>query len=243
MNYTWDWGLLFETSIIYGDSYLWLLTISVGWTLALSLVSWLLALSAGTFVGIMRCVENKALRWFAAIYVQIFRGIPLIVQMFLWYFIVPELVPPIKQWTLSASTGTVQFVAASLCLGLFTSARITEQVRSGIESLSQGAVNSAKALGLTDFQNYRYVILPQVFRRIFPPLTSEMMNLIKNSSIAMTIGFAELTFRAREVGEITFSYFESFTIVTVVYVLIAYSANRLAHFYERRPNKLGMYRP
>lgn len=242
MSYTWNWAFLFESSIIYGESYIWLFLVSIGFTLSISLVSWAIALAAGTAVGIMRCVESVPVRLFAAVYVQIFRGIPLIVQMFLWYFIVPELFPFIKQWTLSASTGTVQFVAACICLGLFTSARITEQVRSGIESLSQGAIYSAKALGLTGIQSYRYVILPQVFRRIFPPLTSEMMNLIKNSSIAMTIGLAELTFRAREVGEITFSYFESFTIVTLVYVLIAYGANRIAYLYELNLNKIGMFR-
>jgi len=240
MNYQWDWGLLFQTSEIYGETYLWLFCISVGWTLMLSMASWAIALSMGTAVGIMRCVPNRPARLFALGYVQVFRGIPLIVQMFLWYFIVPELWAPIKEWTLSTSTGTVQFTAACVCLGLFTSARITEQVRSGITALPPGAAGAAKALGLTPFQSYRYVILPQVFRTIFPPLTSELMNLIKNSSIAMTIGFAELTFRAREVGETTFSYFESFTIVTVAYIAIAYTANRLAHFYERRLDKTGL---
>ncbi|NYT45455.1 amino acid ABC transporter permease [Alcaligenaceae bacterium] len=234
MNHQWNWGLLLQTSEIYGESYLWLFVISVGWTLGVSAISWVVALAVGTTVGVMRTSPTRLPRLLAYVYVQVFRGVPLIVQMFLWYFIAPELWAPLKEWVVSTPTTMVQLATACVCLGLFTAARIAEQVRSGIESLSAGALAAALALGLTRVQAYRYVILPQTFRIIFPPLTSELMNLIKNSSIAMTIGLAELTFRAREMGETTFAYFEAFLMATLAYILIAYSANRLSWLYERR---------
>jgi glutamate/aspartate transport system permease protein len=121
-----------------------------------------------------------------------------------------------------------------LCLGLFTSARIAEQVRAGIQSLPRGQRLASMALGLTPVQTYRHVLLPEAFRIIIPPLTSETMNLIKNSSIALTIGLAELTFRARELGEYTFSFFEAFTAATLVYIIISMTANRVMAVVERR---------
>ncbi|MBP6018594.1 MAG: amino acid ABC transporter permease [Burkholderiaceae bacterium] len=240
MNHQWNWGLLLQTSEIYGETYWWLFLISIGWTLCLSLVSGVIALFLGTFVGVMRTLHGRIPRLFSLVYVQVFRGVPLIVQLFLWYFILPELWGPLKSWVVSTNTLVVQFLAASVCLGLFTSARITEQVRSGIQSLSAGAMAAAQALGLTPIQAYRHVVLPQAFRIILPPLTSEMMNLIKNSSIAMTIGFAELTFRAREVGETTFAYFEAFLVATFAYIVIAYSANRFSAWYASRMKITGL---
>ena len=131
--------------------------------------------------------------------------------MFLWYFVIPEFIPPLKHWMVTTEPIYAQFLSAVLCLGLFTSARIAEQVRAGIQSLSRGQRNAGMAVGLTQPQVYRYVLLPMAFRIIIPPLTSETMNLIKNSSIALTIGLAELTFRSREIGEYTFNFFEAFT--------------------------------
>ena len=148
-------------------------------------------------------------------WVELFRNIPLLVQMFLWYFVIPEFIPPLKRWMIETEPAYAQFLAAVLCLGLFTSARIAEQVRAGIQSLSRGQRNAGLAVGLTQVQVYRYVLLPMAFRIIIPPLTSETMNLIKNSSIALTIGLAELTFRSREMGEYTFNFFEAFTAATL----------------------------
>ncbi len=167
-------------------------------------------------------------------WVEIFRNVPLLVQMFLWYFVIPEFIPPLKRWMVSTEPAYAQFIAAVMCLGLFTSARIAEQVRAGIQSLPRGQRNAAMALGLTQMQTYRHVLLPMAFRIVIPPLTSETMNLIKNSSIALTIGLAELTFRARELGEYTFNFFEAFTAATLVYIIIAMSANRVMAHVERR---------
>ena len=154
--------------------------------------------------------------------------------MFLWYFVVPEFIPPLKAWIVQTNPANAQFLSAVLCLGLFTSARVAEQVRAGIQSLPRGQRMAGMAVGLTQLQVYRFVLLPMAFRIVIPPLTSETMNLIKNSSIALTIGLAELTFRSREMGEYTFHFFEAFTAATLVYVVIAMTANRVMAVVEKR---------
>jgi glutamate/aspartate transport system permease protein len=167
-------------------------------------------------------------------WVELFRNIPIIVQLFLWYFVVPEVVPPLKRWVIAADPGTVQFAMAVIGLGLFTSARVAEQLRAGIQSLPRGQRFAAMAVGLTVPQTYRYVLLPMAFRIVIPPLTSETMNLIKNSSVALTIGLAELTFRSREMGEYTFHFFEAFSAATIIYIVISMTANRVMAFVERK---------
>jgi len=153
-------------------------------------------------------------------YVEIFRNIPLIVQMFLWFFVFPEFLPKglgdaIKQ--MPPPWGS--YIPAVLCLGIFTSVRVAEQVRAGIQSLPRGQRLAGTAMGLTQYQTYRHVILPQAFRIILPPLTSEFMNVIKNSSVALTIGLLELTGRARAMQEFSFQVFEAFAAATVIYLL------------------------
>lgn len=234
MNYHWNWQVFLEISPNYGQAYWVLFLDGLGITVLLSLVSWLIAMSIGSVVGVMRTVNNKIVQYLAFVYVQVFRGIPLLVQLFLWYFVVPQFIPPLKEWAVTADTVLVQFTMASVCLGLYTSARIAEQVRSGIHSLSIGQSQAAYALGLKNYQVYTYVLMPQTYKIILPPLTSETMNLIKNTSIALTIGLAELTFRAKETGETTFAYFEAFLLATVAYVLIAYSASKVSTVMERR---------
>jgi len=154
--------------------------------------------------------------------------------MFLWYFVIPEFIPPLKAWIIASAPAHAQFIAAVLCLGLFTSARVAEQVRAGIQSLPRGQRNAGMAVGFTELQVYRFVLLPMAFRIVIPPLTSETMNLIKNSSIALTIGLAELTFRSREMGEYTFRFFEAFSAATLIYIAIGMTANRVMAFVEKR---------
>jgi glutamate/aspartate transport system permease protein len=189
---------------------------------------------AGSVIGTIRTTENRWLNILGHSWVELFRNIPLLVQMFLWYFVIPEFVPPLKRWMVSTDPIYAQFLSAVFCLGLFTSARIAEQVRAGIQALPRGQRLASMALGLTPVQTYRHVLLPEAFRIIIPPLTSETMNLIKNSSIALTIGLAELTFRARELGEYTFNFFEAFTAATIVYVIISMSANRIMAKVEKK---------
>jgi len=234
MNYHWNWAVFFQEVPGGGERYADLILAGVGWTLAVSVSSFVIAILLGSIVGTLRTTPSPGLRLLAKSWVELFRNIPLLVQMFLWYFVVPELVPPLKRWVIDVDPGTAQFATAMVCLGLFTSARIAEQVRAGIESLSSGQRMAGAALGLTTPQVYRYVLLPMAFRLILPPLTSESMNLIKNSSIALTIGLAELTFRAREMGEYTFNFFEAFTVATIIYVVLAMSVNRAMAWLERK---------
>jgi len=228
-----DWTIFFQDSP-GGDRYLDLLLSGIWWTLGVSFAAWIIAMVVGSLVGTIRTTQNAWLVNLGNAWVELFRNVPLLVQMFLWYFVIPEFVPPLKRWVVQADPAHAQFLSAVLCLGLFTSARIAEQVRAGIQSLSRGQRNAGMAVGLTQPQVYRYVLLPMAFRIIIPPLTSETMNLIKNSSIALTIGLAELTFRSREMGEYTFHFFEAFSAATVIYIAIAMAANRVMAVIERR---------
>jgi glutamate/aspartate transport system permease protein len=193
-----------------------------------------IAIALGSVIGTIRTTDKPWLVRAGNAWVEFFRNIPLLVQMFLWYFVVPEFIPPLKSWIVHTDPANAQFVSAVLCLGLFTSARIAEQVRAGIQSLSRGQRMAGMAIGLTQPQVYRFVLLPMGFRIIIPPLTSETMNLIKNSSIALTIGLAELTFRARELGEYTFNFFEAFSAATLIYIIIAMTANRVMAVVEKK---------
>jgi glutamate/aspartate transport system permease protein len=180
----------------------------------------MLALSIGAVVGTLRTTPH---RWVVRLgngYVEVFRNVPLIVQMFLWFFVMPELLPKgLGDWVKQMPPPWGSYLPAVLCLGLYTSVRIAEQVKSGIGSLSRGQGMAGTALGLTLGQTYRFVLLPQAFRIVLPPLTSEFMNVIKNSSVALTIGLLELTGRARAMQEFSFKVFEAFAAATVIYLL------------------------
>ncbi len=233
-----DWSIFFQESP-GGDRYVDLLLSGIWWTLGVSAAAWVIAMVVGSLVGTIRTTQSRGLVLVGNAWVELFRNVPLLVQMFLWYFVIPEFIPPLKRWVIAADPAHAQFLSAVLCLGLFTSARIAEQVRAGIQSLSRGQRNAGMAMGLTQPQVYRYVLLPMAFRIIIPPLTSETMNLIKNSSIALTIGLAELTFRSREMGEYTFHFFEAFSAATLIYIIIAMTANRVMAVIERRTSVPG----
>jgi len=234
MNYVFNFGVFFQELPGGGEEYWQLIVSGVYWTLAVSACSWIIALALGSVIGTIRTTTSPWLVRLGNAWVEFFRNIPLLVQMFLWYFVVPEFIPPLKSWIVHTDPANAQFISAVLCLGLFTSARIAEQVRAGIQSLPRGQRFAGMAIGLTTPQVYRFVLLPMGFRIIIPPLTSETMNLIKNSSVALTIGLAELTFRARELGEYTFNFFEAFTAATLIYNVIALTANRVMAVVEKR---------
>ncbi|MCG5261487.1 amino acid ABC transporter permease [Cupriavidus gilardii] len=218
MNYNWHWGVFLEEAAM-NETYLdWMIS-GLKVTIALGLTSWVIALIIGSILGVLRTVPNKFLAGIAATYVEIFRNIPLLVQLFIWYFVVPELLPfgeSIKQM----NPFTQQFLAAMFCLGTFTAARICEQVRSGINSLPPGQRNAGLAMGFTLPQTYRYVLMPMSFRVIVPPLTSEFLNIFKNSAVASTIGLLELAAQGRQLVDYTARPYESFIAVTLMYALI-----------------------
>src|SRR5215468_6396972 len=234
MTYVFNFGVFFEELPGGGEQYWQLIVSGIYWTLAVSAFSWVIALALGSVIGTIRTTTSPWLVRLGNVWVEFFRNIPLLVQMFLWYFVIPEFIPPMKSWIVHTDPANAQFISAVLCLGLFTSARIAEQVRAGIQALPRGQRFAGMAIGLTTPQVYRFVLLPMGFRIIIPPLTSETMNLIKNSSVALTIGLAELTFRARELGEYTFNFFEAFTAATLIYIVIAMTANRVMAVIERR---------
>jgi glutamate/aspartate transport system permease protein len=234
MGFSLDWSVFLQELPEGGVFYWEMLLSGLWWTLGVAACSWIIAMLFGSVIGTLRTTDSRVLVFLGNAWVELFRNIPLLVQMFLWYFVVPEFIPPLKAWVVAADPAHAQFLSATLCLGLFTSARIAEQVRAGIQSLPRGQRYAAQAIGLTNTQMYRFVLLPMAFRIIIPPLTSETMNLIKNTSIALTIGLAELTFRTREMGEYTFRFFEAFTAATLVYIAIAMTANRVMALIERR---------
>lgn len=219
MNYHWNWGIFWEISPDGAHSYLQTLLIGTDWTIATALAAWCLALVFGSIVGVIRTTPFTWLVRLGNAYVELFRNIPLLVQMFLWYFVLPEVVPPaIGTWLKELPDAS--FYTAVVALGFYTSARVAEQVRAGISSLAQGQRLAALALGLTLPQAYGFVLLPMAYRIMLPPLTSEFLNIIKNSAVALTIGLMELTARARSMQEFSFQVFEAFTAATVIYIVI-----------------------
>ena len=220
MNYNWDWSVFLAAEPGGTGTYLYYLIVGLGWTLVTALAAWAIALAIGSVVGTLRTTPHKWVVRLGNAYVEIFRNVPLIVQMFLWFFVVPELLPQaMGDWIKQMPPPWGSYVPAVLCLGLYTSVRVAEQVKAGINSLSRGQGMAGTALGLTLGQSYRFVLLPQAFRIVLPPLTSEFLNVIKNSSVALTIGLLELTGRARAMQEFSFRVFEAFATATVIYLL------------------------
>ena len=240
MNYHWNWGIFGEQVKGGEETYLDWLATGLGWTLAVSLTAWLLALLIGIAVGALRTAPSRPIALLGTAWVELFRNIPLLVQMFLWFFVVPEFLP--QEWGLwvKQDMPAKEFVTAALCLGFFTSARVAEQVRAGIGSLPRGQRDAALALGLTLPQTYRHVILPQALRIVIPPLTSEFMNVFKNSSIAFAIGVMELTFQARQMQEDSEQGIETYLAVTLLYFICAFAANRGMAWIEARTRVPGL---
>ncbi|MDO8304367.1 amino acid ABC transporter permease [Herminiimonas sp.] len=229
-----DLGIFLEQVPDGDGTWAAMLLSGLGWTLAVSCLAWIFAFVLGSLIGVMRTTDKRWLVRLGGVYVELFRNIPLLVQFFVWYFVIPGLIPAVKAWVIPLDPTMHQFVTAVVCLGFFTSSRIAEQVRSGIQALPRGQRNAGYALGLTTMQTYRFVLLPMAYRIIIPPLTSELMNLIKNTAVAYSIGLVELFFRTREMGEMTFRYFEAFAAATLMYVIIAMTANRVMAMIERR---------
>jgi glutamate/aspartate transport system permease protein len=227
-------SLLFEPTPDGAGRYFDWIVSGLGWTLSLALGAWTIALIVGTLVGVARTLPKGILPRLGRVYVETFRNIPLLVQMFFWYFVLPEILPvrigmAIKQ--MDPPWGS--FVPALICLGLFTAARIAEQVRAGLQALPQGQIQAASALGFAKSRMYRLILLPQAFRIILPTLTNEFMTIFKNTSVALTIGLVELTATAREINENTFRTFEAFGVVTIVYLVIALLAWQIMSRIER----------
>ncbi|WP_029031829.1 amino acid ABC transporter permease [Salinarimonas rosea] len=233
MSYNWNWGVLLQ------DPYLGWLISGVGWTLAVSAAAWVIAFALGSIVGVARTLPNRFVRGAATAFVELFRNIPLLVQLFLWYFVVPELLPEDWGRWVKRDLPLPEYTTAVVGLGFYTASRVAEQVRSGIESIPRGQTLAGYASGLTTGQLYRYILLPVGYRLIIPPLTSEFLTIFKNSSLALTIGVLELTAQSRQITEYTFQGFEAFTAATVIYVVITLSVTAAMGLVERRARMPG----
>ena len=219
MNYHWNWHIFWEPAPDGTGDYLDMLLSGLALTIETALVAWVLALVFGSVIGVLRTLPSRTASAVGFAWVELFRNMPLLVQLFLWFFVLPELVPrSLGLWL--KQMPHAPFYTASIGIGLFMSARVAEQLRAGIGALPRGQRLAATALGLTTLQTYRYVLLPLAFRIILPPLTSEFLNTIKNTSVAITIGLIELTGAARAMQEFSFQVFEAFTAATLMYLLI-----------------------
>jgi len=223
---TLDWQV-FLTDDGSGRTYLEWLFEAWGWTLSVAACAWAVAMALGALMGTLRTLPHSPwLTRLAHAWVELFRNIPVLVQVFLWYFVLPKAFPPMQQLP--------GFVLVVLALGFFTSSRIAEQVRAGIQSLPRGQRLAALAMGFTTWQTYRYVLLPMAFRIVWPPLTSESMNLLKNSSVAFAVSIAELTMYAMQVQEETARGIEVYLAVTALYAASALVINRVMVWVEHR---------
>ena len=241
---SWDWQVFCQDTMDRevvqscfgkgGDiTYLdWMLS-AWGWTVSVSLLALLLALVLGSIIGTLRTLQDRPMIVrLGNAWVELFRNIPLLVQIFLWYHVIPAIFPAMKSLP--------GFVLVVFALGFFTSARIAEQVRSGIQALPRGQRYAGMAMGFTTVQYYRYVLLPMAFRIIIPPLTSETMNIFKNSSVAFAVSVAELTMFAMQAQEETSRGIEVYLAVTTLYILSAFAINRIMAFIEKRARIPGM---
>lgn len=233
----WDWSFFLEPTY-QDDSVIpvWeKFLMAWGTTFEIAAISWIAALAIGMFIGILRTLPHekkasyKALYLFATCWVELFRNIPILVQMFLWLYVIPTLIPfltPLKQ---------SPFILALLALAIFTSTRVAEQVRAGIQSIPKGIRYASLALGLNAPQTYIYVLLPITVRTIMPPLISESMNIVKNSSVAFALGVYELLSFTNEFGSLREDVLmQIFLFVTIAYSVTALSFSLVMRIIERR---------
>ena len=226
MNYQFNWSVLWS-----GQSGGWLLQ-GLLTTLQISVLAWVLAAFLGILAGALRTVRFAPLRAAAVFYVEFFRNVPLLVWMFFWYFGVPPLLPrPVQDWVFNHGA---EFWAGMFALGVYHGARMSEVIRSGILSIPKTQFEASMAIGLTTWQAYRLIILPVALRLIVPPMTSESLNLLKNSSVALTISVAELTFQTRQIETYTARAIEALTAGTLIYLVLCLSIATVMSRVERR---------
>ncbi len=212
MQYEFQWSVLWTAP--YGG---WLFQ-GILTTLRISALAWVVAALLGSLFGALRTAPVRALRGVATAYVEFFRNVPLLVWMFFWYFGVPQVLPAAAQDWLNRHGGEV--LAAMTALGVYHGARLAEVVRAGIQAVPPGQLEAALSTGLTVPQAYRLILVPIAVRLIIPPITNESLNLLKNSSLALTIGVPEVTFMTRQIEAYTAKGFEAITAGTLIYLVL-----------------------
>jgi len=225
LKYRFDWSV-----VLSGKYFEWLVS-GVKVTIQLSALSIALSFLLGLVIAVMRMSRVRPVRWFALGYLEFFRNTPLLVQIFFWYFGSYKLLPTaVNDWLVSTN---FEFAAAVIALTIYTSAFIAEDIRSGVLSIPKEQMEAARSSGFSYIRSMRYIILPQAVRITIPPLINQFLNLTKNSSLAMTIGVAELTYQARQVESYTFKGFEAFTAATVVYLAMSVIITAMVTWYGR----------
>jgi len=225
LKYHFDW------SVVLSGKYLdWLIS-GVKVTIQLSALSIVLSFLLGLVIAVMRMSRVRPVRWFALGYLEFFRNTPLLVQIFFWYFGSYKILPTaVNDWLVSTN---FEFASAVIALTIYTSAFIAEDIRSGVLSIPKEQMEAAQSSGFSYIRSMRYIILPQAVRITIPPLINQFLNLTKNSSLAMTIGVAELTYQARQVESYTFKGFEAFTAATLVYLAMSVVITAMVTWYSR----------
>lgn len=228
MRYNWDWSVL-VTAPHFG-----LIMQGLLWTILVAGGAWIIALVIGPVIGVARTLPWRPVRWIATAYVEFFRNIPLLVVLFLFYFVLPELLP--KEWGrwMKRDMPEPEFTTAVVALGLYTATRVAEQVRSGLASISRGQMMAGLASGLTVSQVYAHILVPVALRITVPAMTNEFINVFKNSSLALTIGVLELTARTRGISEVTYHSIEAFVAASVIYATITLIVTLVMRVVERR---------
>lgn len=247
MNYQFDW-----MATVTGEPLHWLKT-GLVMTLEVSAIALFFAMVVGIIVCVFRMAKFKPLVWISAAYVEFFRNTPLLVQIMFWYFGASQLLPDVfvgwlnKVYIDFPSTYIIgdsirhahwfvfsaETVSCIIALTVYTSAFIAEELRAGIFSIPKNQLEASRATGLTFIQAYRYVILPQAIRIVIPPLISQFLNLIKNSSLCMVIGVAELAYQATQIESYHGLAFEGFTVATLIYLIISLIVSFSINMYNK----------
>lgn len=215
-GYDFQWPILFTVNDTYQLNFgieilngLWL-------TVKITLISSLIGITLGTALGLARLSDFKPLNWTATCIVEFFRNTPLLVILFFFYFAFPQALPEAGRELLFETQ--FEFWTATFAVGIYTSAFMAEVIRAGLQSIPKGLLEAAYSSGLSYVQVLRKIILPLAFREIIPPLGSEFLNNMKNTSLAMVVGVADLTWQAQQVEALTFKGFEATTAASVLYL-------------------------
>jgi glutamate/aspartate transport system permease protein len=227
LAYKFDWSVLWREP--YGE---WMLQ-GIWLTLQLGFLAWIIALSLGVFLGTMRAAPWKLLRLVSTIYVEVFRNVPFLVQLFFWFYAGPMIFGKTLQFKINAISG-LNYYAAVVGLGLYTASRVAEHVRAGFASIGQGQYQAVLSTGMTQWQMYWHVMIPHALRLVIPPLTTEFLTIFKNSSVAMTIGVAETTFMSYKIDSDTFHGLEATTGAMFVYLVLGMAVVKTMSYFEKK---------
>lgn len=229
----------FDWSVLWREPFGMMLLKGLGLTIMIGLIAWIIAIVLGILVGTLRVTKYRLLRFPASLYVEVFRNIPLIVQLFFWFFAGPMLFGDILSRHINQLSGFNLYVAV-IGLGLYTASRIAEHVRAGFASIGLDQYQAVLSTGMTQVQMYRYVIIPYALRLIIPPLTTEFLTIFKNSSVAMTIGVAELTFQSYQIDAETFHGLEATTGAMIIYLFLGMTVVKIMGIVEKKYKIQGL---